>query len=192
MSKNKIEIITLDTPGITDYSAERNNLLIKSKAEWVLFLDTDEKMSDELKDEIDNFNPGNFSGFYIKRKNYFLGQYSGTDRILRLGKRTAGKWIRSVHETWEIDGEKGELKGEILHNTADKVSEMITKINSYSTLHAEANKVEGKESNLLKIILFPKLKFIQSVLMGRGTPLSILQAFHSFLAWSKLWLSQNA
>jgi hypothetical protein len=158
----------------------------------VFFLDSDEKLTEELKHEIENLKPNDFSGFYVRRRNYFLGQYAGTDRIIRLGKKDAGTWMRSVHETWEIKGNVGELKGEILHNTADTVSEMIDKINSYSTLHAEANKIEGKESALFKIILYPKIKFIQSILMGRGTPMSILQAFHSFLAWSKLWLSQNA
>ena len=65
---NDLEILTLKKPNITDFAKERNLLLEKSKSEWVLFIDSDEKLSDELKNELSNLKPQNYSAFVIKRK----------------------------------------------------------------------------------------------------------------------------
>lgn len=191
---NKLSILTLIKENITDFAFERNKLLKSAKSEWVLFLDSDETISPKLQKEIiqlTNNSVKSVNGFYINRENYFLGQFVGTDKILRLGKKDSGRWTRRVHETWEVRGKIGEVKNPIVHNTAKSLSDYIKKINFYSGLHAIANKEEGKTSSLLKIILYPGLKFIQSVFMGRGMVFSILQAFHSFLSWGKLWISQN-
>jgi len=182
---NNIKTITLDKPNITDFAKERNLLLQKSSANWVLFLDSDEKMTEELKKEILNLNAKNYDGFYIKRKIVFLGEEIGEDRVLRLAKRKSGKWARKVHETWEVKGRVGILKNYITHNTALNLGEYIEKMNKYSSIHAAENLREGKHSNVLKMIFYPKLKFCQNILQGRGVLFSIMQSFHSFLGWAK-------
>ena len=200
MLKNKtlnksVEILTLDEKGITDFASARNKLLKKSKSEWVFFVDKDEIVSDSLKDEIVEWlngqMVGKYEGSYVRRKNYFLGEYIGTDNIVRLGKKDSGEWVRRVHETWKIKGSVGHMQSFLIHNTARSLNEYIAKINNYAKLHALANKSEGKKSNVFKIILFPMLKFGQSISNGRGVVFSILQAFHSFLAWSNLWLQTH-
>lgn len=196
MLKNDFEIITLKKDKITDFAKERNLLLAKSKASWVFFVDTDETVSKQLQKEIEetlnDSKANDYNGFYIKRKNYFLGQYSGTDRILRLAKKTKGQWKRRVHETWQVEGKVGELKNPLIHNTAKSLYEFIGKIDNYSTLHAKENFENGKRSNIGKIIFYPIFKFIQSILMGRGFVMSMLQSFHSFLAWSKQSLDNQS
>jgi hypothetical protein len=184
---NNLEIITLVKPGITDFAKERNLLLEKSKSEWVLFLDSDEKLSEELKKEILNLDPLDYSGFIIRRKIFFLGEEIGEDKVLRLAKRLSGKWVRAVHETWDVKGRVGILKGDIIHNTANNLYGYIAKMNSYSSIHAEENLREGKHSNLFKIVIYPKIKFVQNILAGRGFVFGMLQSFHSFLGWVKLW-----
>lgn len=184
---NNVEIITLKKSGITDFAAERNLLLNAAKKEWVLFLDTDEILSNELKNEISDLDAKDFNGFYIKRKIIFLGKEIGEDRVLRLGKKGAGKWVRKVHEIWKIRGKVGTLRNYIIHNTVDNLHEYIERINKYSGLHAEENIKEGKTPGLCKIIIFPKLKFLQNLLTGRGFVFSMLQSFHSFLGWAKAW-----
>ncbi len=184
---NKIEVFTLRKKGITDFAKERNLLLGKAKSDWVFFVDSDERISSRQFPV-----SSEFSGYRVKRKNYFLGQYIGTDKIIRLGKKDTGKWKRRVHEVWNIKGQVGDLKTPILiHNTADNLSDYIKKINFYSTLHAEANREEGKKSSILKIIIYPKLKFLQTYLTSRHFVFSLMQSFHSFLAWSKLWILQR-
>ncbi len=186
---NNFEIITLKKPGITDFAAERNMLLAKAKSKWVFFLDTDEKTTPELSDEINltlSKKP-KFDGFYIKRKIYFLEKCIGEDRVLRLGKRDAGKWKRAVHEVWDVGTNTGSLNNFIIHNTANDLHSYIDKINNYSEIHARENRKEGKNVTILKIVLYPTAKFLQNIFSGRGFVFSMLQSFHSFLGWTKQW-----
>lgn len=188
---NKPEIITLKKSEITDFASARNDLLKKTKSEWVLFLDSDEKLSDELKEEISELDTSGYSGFFIKRKIIFLGEEIGEDKVLRLGKRNTGKWARKVHETWKINGRIGILKNYIIHDTANNLHDYIGKINAYSDMHARENIKEGKRPSLCKILLFPKFKFIENLVAGRGVVFSLFQSFHSFLGWAKQWELQK-
>jgi hypothetical protein len=188
---NHVKVITLKKPGIADFAAERNLLLKKTKAEWILFVDSDEKLSGELKKEISGLDPAGYSGFIIKRKIIFLGREIGEDRVLRLAKRGSGKWVRKVHETWHVKGEIGSLQNCIIHNTAGNLHGYIEKINTYSSIHSQENIREGKNSNLFKIMFFPKFKFMGNLLAGRGFVFSMLQSFHSFLGWAKQWELQK-
>ncbi|KKU08993.1 MAG: hypothetical protein UX13_C0052G0005 [Candidatus Woesebacteria bacterium GW2011_GWB1_45_5] len=185
-----VEVITLSRKNLTDFASARNGALKKSKKEWALFLDSDEKISPAEIDPV--LLDDEFSGYYLKRKNYFLGQYVGSDRIIRLGKRNSGEWARRVHEVWKIKGKVGRINSPvIIHNTAESLSDYIKKINFYSTLHAKANGEEDKTPSLLKIILYPGLKFFETYLKSRHPVFSIMQAFHSFLAWSKLYFLRS-
>ncbi len=188
---NKVEVITLSKKNIQNFAKERNILLSKAKSDWVFFVDSDEQVGKKLWQEINKLDFKDYDGFYILRKNYFCGDFVGQDKILRLGKKNAGKWVRRVHETWQIKGKVGELKNPLIHNTAENLSDYIRKINFYSTLHAEANREEGKTSSLLKIIIYPKMKFLVTFFKSRHFVFSLMQAFHSYLAWSKLWILQK-
>lgn len=191
---NNLEIITLKKNSIVDFAKERNTLLENAKSKWIFFVDTDEVVSPKLQREIETVlesNTGNYSGFYIKRKIYLAGSYVGEDKVLRLAKKGSGRWVRSVHETWNIKGKVRTLKNYLIHNTADTLAEYIQKLNFYSDIHAKENLKEGKRSNVWKIIIYPKLKFLQNLLLGRGFVFSMLQSFHSFLAWSKQWELQK-
>lgn len=195
--KNKIhsrlQVLTLNKPNITDFAKERNLLMKKSKSEWVLFLDSDEVASHELIAEIKKVisKVPNLAGYYIKRNIYFLGKNIGDDKVLRLGKRNSGKWERAVHEVWKINTRLGTLKEVIKHNTADNLFDYVNKMNKYSTLHAIENIKEGKKTSILKIIVYPTLKFFQNFIKGRGFVFSMMQSFHSFLSWTKQWELQK-
>lgn len=182
------EIITLKKDGITDFAAERNRLLAKARKEWVLFLDSDERV-------IGGQWPvaGNFVAYCLRRKNYFLGKYVGSEWLVRLGRKSAGKWVRRVHETWDIKSHPaGVIRNlYIIHDTANNLKDYIGKINYYSGLHALANKEEGKRSNLFKIIFYPVGKFIVTLIKSKHVVFSIMQAFHSYLSWSKLYFLQS-
>jgi len=191
-----IQILTLNKNNITDFARERNVLLKKAKADWVLFLDTDEIISPAFRQEINQLASNSvklINGYYVKRKNYFLGQFIGTDKILRLGRKDSGKWVRRVHEVWKIGKVHtgGVLDNYITHSTAENLAGYINKVNYYSDLHALANKEEGKKSNLFKIIFFPIGKFAVTLFKSRNIVFGIMQAFHSFLSWSKLYFSHS-
>jgi len=181
-----MKILTLNKPNIIDFAKERNNLLNKSKSDWNLFLDSDEKLSKPAFNISDKYDY-----YFFYRKNYFLKNYVGTDRLVRLVKKGTGEWKRIVHEKWvpkKISRVGGMYKSYIIHDTADKLADYISKINNYSTLHAKANFLEGKRSSLCKIVLFPIGKFILTFVISRNVVFSIMQSLHSFLSWTKLYL----
>ena len=183
-----LSILTLNNKDINDFANERNELLKTVKTKWVLFIDGDEKLSSPIKNISESYD-----GYILKRKNYFLRDYVGTDKIIRLAKKDAGKWKRAVHETWQIDsGKVGELDEFIIHNTAESLLSYLNKMNHYSGLHAKANLNEGKRSNLLKIIFFSIGKFIVTFFKSRHVTFSIIQSLHSYLSWTKLYFLQHS
>lgn len=180
-----LSIFTLNKPNITDFGEARNEILQNAKTDWILFLDSDEKLSEPIQNISENYD-----GYVLKRNNYFLGKFVGIDNIVRLGKSKFKTWERSVHETWKID-KVGYINNYIIHNTADNLTSYINKINNYSTLHAKANLKEGKKSNLFKIIFFPIGKFIITLIKSRHVVFSIMQSLHSYLSWTKLYFLQS-
>ena len=105
---NNLTIITLNRPDITDFAAARNAELAKAKTDWVLFVDTDEKITPELKSEITkvcSLESDIFSAYYIPRLDTFLGHElrhgeTGHAKFIRLAKKDFGLWQRPVHEVW--------------------------------------------------------------------------------------------
>jgi glycosyltransferase involved in cell wall biosynthesis len=184
-----------------NFAQQRNFALSKARGKWVLFLDADEEVSPKLADEIKRvITTTKLSGFYIARKDCWLGKNltggeSGNNKILRLGRRKVGKWKRRVHETWNIKGKVGILKNKIIHYPHQNINEFIDHINYYSQIHTFENESEQKQANIYKIILYPPLKFINNFIFKKGYRddthgfvAAVIMSFHSFLAWSRLWL----
>ncbi len=187
-----------------DFAAQRNYGLSKAESEWVLFLDADEivpqKLQMEILSKINIFYKSKVSGFTIKRNDVFMGREMkygevGNIRLLRLGKKNKGRWKRKVHEYWDINSEVGELNNPIIHNK-QSLRDFVRKINNYSTIHAEELKKEGKSSNIFKVIIWPTAKFFVNYFFKfgfldgiQGFIMAFFMSFHSFLAWSTVWIS---
>ncbi|HSX48707.1 MAG TPA: glycosyltransferase family 2 protein [Candidatus Saccharimonadales bacterium] len=184
-----------------NFAAQRNFGLSKAKGDWILFIDADEIVTKELQKEIaTRIKYSERNGFYLKRKDIFLGRElnygeTGNIKLLRLAKRNSGKWKRKVHEYWDINGEMCELPSPIIHYHDTNLSGFITKINYYSEIHAKENIKAGKRSNLLKIIFYPLGKFFVNYFLKlgfldgtRGFIMATIMSFHSFLSWSRVWM----
>jgi len=189
-----------------DFASQRNFGLEKAKSEWVLFIDADEIVTPSLREEIKQM--GNeqiykYSGFYIKRQDFFLGKTlkygeAGNIKLLRFARKGKARWKRKVHEYWDIDGKTKTLENPLVHNSHPNLKQLINSLDSWSNLHALENKSEGKSSNLLKIITFPSAHFVKNYFFKKGFldgvhgfTFAIFISFHSFLSWSKLWLNQK-
>ena len=189
-----------------DFSAQRNFALEKGHYKWFLFIDADEVVSPELKQEIIDVTEekdNNVMGYYLKRKDFIWGKRidhgeTGNKTILRLARKSAGKWKRIVHEYWDVFGKKEILKNYLYHYPHPTLRIYLKEMNKYSTLHARANLNEHKKSSIIKIILIPKGKFIYNYIIKlgfldgiQGLMISFMMSFHSFLSWSKLWMIQK-
>ncbi len=186
---------------IADFSKQRNIGMEKTKHEWILFIDTDEEVTNELKFEIQNLKFEN-SAYYIKRRDFFWGRemkYGETMKIrnrglIRLVKKNSGNWHGKVHETFIPTGPVGRLNNFLNHYPHQTLKEFIEKINYYSSLRAEELYQAGKRFYLHEVLLLPFFKFILNyfVYFGLldGVPgfiYAFLMSFHSFLVRAKLY-----
>ena len=188
------------------FAGQRNFALTKVNARWVLFVDADERLSEDLIKEVVDIvkdKENTIMGYYLKRLDCMWGKVikhgeMGNTKLLRFGRKNAGKWKRDVHETWEVVGKTSELKTPLIHIPHPTVYDFLININEFSDLHAKANYDEGKRSSLVKILLWPFLKFIQNYIIRLGLLdglvgliAAMFMSFHSYLSWSKLWMMQK-
>jgi glycosyltransferase involved in cell wall biosynthesis len=147
--------------------------------------------------------PGeNFAGFWIPRKNEFLGhwiKHGGfwPDPKLRLFRRgTASFENRPVHETVKIHGETTRIReGALLHHSYPTVSDYIEHMDRYSSLGAQMVVTGGAQPFLfLHIIFRPALTFLYNYLFrlgfldGRiGLQFHLHHAVYVFWKYAKAW-----
>ena len=184
-----------------DFSQQRNFAISQSRGDWIFFVDADERVSKELKDEIQKKvkEEKGIVGYFFPRIDFFLGRWLkhgeiGSIRILRLAKRNSGYWKRRVDEKWEITGIIKTMKNPLLHFSHPSLTEFLESINKRSTLNAEEFYQEKKAVRLWDWIK-PLAKFIQNYFlrMGfldgiQGFIFALLMSFHSFLVRGKLYL----
>jgi len=188
----------------SDFAAQRNFALAKASGEWILYIDSDEVVTNKLKKEIQEATKNSsVNGFLLKRQDIFMGKMMvggewGNAWLLRLARKTAGKWSRQVHEVWNTEGEVRKLSFPLLHSPHPDLRGFLAKLDFYSSLHAQSNLEQGKKSNFLKIIFLPVFKFIYNFFVKSGYKDGVhgfvygaFLSLHSFLAWSKLWLLQK-
>ncbi len=184
-----------------NFSAQRQFGIEKTKNDWVLFLDADERIIDQLSTEIkESLTPNiKYAGFLIPRIDFMWGKKlehgdSGGIKLLRLFDKSKGKLKGRVHETWETKSEVGALQNPIYHYPHPTIKEFLQEINFYSDLRSKELYQEGVKSGFLSILLYTKGKFIKTYFIKRGFQdglegfiHAIFMSFHSFLVRGKLW-----
>lgn len=139
----KVKIFFSDNPLM--FHKNKQKAIDAAKGDWILQLDADEALGDELKTEIRNIIncSSEFNGFWIPRKNWFLtrflnkgGQYP--DYTLRLYKKgTAYFPCRDVHENVIVKGKTSYLKKPILHYADPDFSRYLQRWDRYTSLEVE-------------------------------------------------------
>jgi len=187
-----------------DFSQQRNFGITKTSSNWVLFVDADERVTEDLREEIheallDQSGKNDLNGFSLKRKDYMWGKLlkhgeTGSVQLLRLARKDKGKWMGKVHEVWQVDGKTDELENSLLHYPHQTISEFLKEINFYTTLRANELYKQRQVTSILQIVFYPKAKFFQNyflrlgILDGlEGLVFAVLMSFHSFLVRGKLW-----
>lgn len=156
--------------------------------DWILSLDADEVVTDELKQEIRTLmqkEPIPHGGYQIPFSLFYMGRilrYSGTGNEfhLRLYDRIRGRFtIVKVHEGVEVNGPVGTLKGKIIHYSYRDLVHHLQKINTYTTQAAEGYTARGRMfSKAWVAFKFPVSFFVFYIIK-----LGILDGYPGFL-WS--------
>lgn len=186
------------------YAQKRNLGIDKATCEWILWVDADERISTELKEEIlavINQPPQDNLPYLIKRKSFFINKFIKhcgwyPDYSLRLFKKSSGIRFDNarVHERPIYKGKTAKLRSEIIHYTDLTIEHYINKLNSYTTSSAEDLYEKGKKSGILDIIFRPaftiiKMYFLKLGLLDgyTGLVLCTLSSAHVLIKYSKLY-----
>jgi len=203
-----------------DFAQQRNFGLSKACGDWVLFVDSDEVVPPTLAREIQtvigslskisNFTSQNrlpagqvphfLAGYFLHRHDILWGRVlkhgeTGRVRLLRLARKTAGKWVRPVHEVWQVSGPVGELTNPLLHFPHPNVAQFLDDVNRYSTLNARYLFTQNIRVRWWHIAAYPTAKFFIDYVwyLGfldgtAGAIMALMMSMHSFLTRAKLWL----
>jgi len=138
-----------------NYAAQRNAALdaVKDRAEWVLFVDADERVSPVLADEIQQRiikAEDAVAGYRIPRHNYIFGKLTRAagwypdyqTRLLRVGRADYDP-AQIVHEVVRLDGELGTLDAPLTHKNYHDVAQFHEKQRRYSQAEAEILHQQG-------------------------------------------------
>ncbi|MFH1827495.1 MAG: glycosyltransferase family 2 protein [bacterium] len=191
-----------------DFAQQRNYGLKKAIGDWILFLDADEVITNELQKEIVSTIKKNnkILGYYIKRRDIFWGRVlkhgevkkTYREGIIRFFKKNSGLWERPVHEAFVHKGYFGQLSGFIEHYSHNGIKDFIRNINFYSTIRAKELANLNTKSNILQIFFFPTAKFILNYIFRlgfldgvEGFVYAFMMSFHSFLVKAKLYQYNN-
>ncbi len=159
------------------YGPQRNKAIELASSEWVLNIDADEEISEELakkivdikdekNDNIDVFKINFMSVCFGKKIKH--GGWSNSYRI-RLFKKNSGRFNENnVHEEFITNSHIGKINEYILHHSYSDLGDYFTKFNKYTTLGAIEYYKKNKKANLVSIVLNPIYKFIRMYFFRLG------------------------
>ena len=159
------------------FGLQKNLAVSLASNDWVFVLDSDERITPQLKNEIiSTLKAPLFDGYKIARLNCFFGKNIKTcglypDYSIRLFSRLKGKFEDvPVHESVQIIGDVSILKNHMNHLAYDNVEEFIEKQKKYA-------KLSTKEKSLVRSFIAPCWTFINLYIFKLG----FLDGRHGFL-----------
>ena len=191
------QVYTTDWPG---YGPQKNRALSLAESSWVLSLDADEVISDDLTREIQHvIKESEFEGYSIPRLTTYCGKFLHhggwwPDYTTRLFRREHGKFSDNrVHERLIIEGQISKLKNPILHYRSDSLDDTLDRMNRYSTIWSQEHQHKRKGGLFIGFLHafwhFNKTYFLRAGFRdGReGLLMAISSSIGSFYKYVKLY-----
>ena len=186
-----------------NFTSQRNFAIAQAKNDWILFLDADERITPELKNEIINIfesNKVNHSAFLIFRTFMFKDQvlkFSGwqTDKIFRLFNRNFAKYTseRLVHEKLKVEGSIGVLKSKLIHYSYSDFKTYKSKMENYGKLKAQEKFNNNYKPNFVMGNFHPTYNFLYNYIIRlgfidgkKGIVICYLNAYSVYIRYKEL------
>jgi glycosyltransferase involved in cell wall biosynthesis len=157
---------------------EQKNLVGRYASQaWILQLDADEEVSDELRQELFRFFEGEqerFAGASFPRKVWFLGRWIThgdwyPDRVLRLYRHDAGQWGGSAeHCRVELNGVEKKLSADLLHYSNPSITHYLQKFPYYTELYLQRQLAAGERWSAPAVIARSLWRFFRAYLFRLG------------------------
>lgn len=158
-----------------DFAAQRNFALEHVQTEWVLYLDADERINDELAEAIKKVAKNSKKTMYrfIRRNSAFGKDFKygvlGPDSVVRMFPKDKVHWEDKVHERPVGNLPVITLQGFLKHYTYKDFDQYISKMNAYSTIGAQNYKDKNKEVGVIKDFVFrPFFAFFKMYVLKKG------------------------
>lgn len=188
------------------FAARRNFGAKKAKGKWLLYIDSDERISPELVSSITyqvlSIKNNEYVAFKLKRKNFYFGshewpQIEHLERLFK--KKELEEWFGELHETPKIHGKIGELDGFLLHYTHRDLTSMVAKTIQWSQVEAELRmKARHPKMSWWRFFRVMVTAFYDSYVKQKGYKAgtaglveSIYQSFSMFITYARLWEMQE-
>jgi len=171
--------------------------------EWVLVVDSDERVSPELREEIAQVlarDRGRYAGYAMPRLVFYLGRWWWRggwypDYRLRLFRRERGSWAGDEpHDKIVVDGDVRRLRAPIYHFSYRDMDDHLRRINRFTTIAARELKHKGTPWRLTDALGRPAVRFFRSYVLERGFLegfagfyVAVTAAMYVFLKYAKLW-----
>ena len=184
------------------FGKTKNKANVLAKYDWILSLDADEAIDEELKENLlkqdlaDDKKVGEFKfKNFLGNKWLRFGEW-GNDKHIRLFNRMKIKWNDAdVHESLLLpnDVKVISVPGYVLHKTAANFSEYENKIENYAALNAEKYYKQQKRSGAFKMFFSAAFSFIKNYFFKLGFLDGVtgyhcarINARYTFLKYKKL------
>ena len=161
------------------FGALRNQAMNLCSHEWIFSLDSDERCTDEARNEIQQIidSENAQDAYYVPRKNYFMGKWikhSGfwpDFRQPQLFRRGVLKFEDDpVHERYQVISNRGcgYMNSSIIQVPYMGIEEIVHKANRYSTLGAEKLEKDDKRPSMFKALLHGFWAFFSLYILKLG------------------------
>jgi len=177
----------------------------KDKNKWKLFKRHENVL--RQRDGTINGREKEVSGFFIPRKNFFLGKpliYAGVypDAVIRLIKKNKAYLpAKSVHEQIVVDGKVAWLFNDLEHYESPTLVRYLMRLNRYTLEHAKNLAAKKVKKNIVSLLnytfLKPSFTFMRMYFRHRGYKDGIrgfvwcmFSSFHYPLAFYKYWINE--
>jgi len=157
------------------YAAQKNFANALASNDWILSLDADEALSEDLKNSVLEWKRGPATPAAFARLTNYCGKFVRhggwyPDTKIRIFNRLNTSWSGTLHET--LTGlslsDCHVLKGDCIHYSFHTLSDHIRQIDRFSTIGAKALYDKGKRGTLLKILYKPAGRFLRNYVIHAG------------------------
>ncbi len=197
-------VIEADWPG---WVKQKNRAAEAASHDWVLSLDADERVDDELRAAIEDLRDGVLGdetqprAYDLTRKVFYLGRWIKhggwyPEWRVRLFDRRHARWGGvDPHDRIEYAGPTGRIRrGHLDHHTYRSMADQFHQMVRFSKARAEAMHANGQRASLVKLLLRPAWRFFSmyvfrlGFLDGRaGYVLAKVNAHYVFMKYAQLW-----
>src|SRR5712691_7581135 len=167
------KVLVMDWQG---FGPQKNRALTLATGDWVLSLDADERVSHELRNEIQSAitTRGKHVAFRMARSSSYCGRvmrHSGwwPDYVTRLFKRGHARFSDDlVHERLIVEGKTATLKQSLRHEAFRDLEQVLQKLNSYSSAGAAMLSQRDGKASLASAVGHGLWTFIRTYFLRAG------------------------